>query len=100
MPVVGAYCQRHQELRPKRASASKRGYGRVWRRIREDFLRANPLCVDPMKRHLEKVVPSFEPHHIIPKAEGGSDEWDNLMALCSDCHKALEARQRKSGAVI
>ncbi len=43
----------------------------------------------------KRVVPSFEPHHIISKAEGGSDEWDNLMALCSDGHKVLEARERK-----
>ncbi len=46
----------------------------------------------------KKVVPSFEPHHIIARVDGGSDEWGNLMALCSDCHKVLEARQRQRTA--
>jgi hypothetical protein len=72
-------------------------------RVEGSSIRANPLCVDPMQRHEEKngalifrrVVASFEPHHIIPKAEGGSDSWDNLMAFRADCHKVLEGRGRR-----
>ncbi len=59
-----------------------------------------------LKRHQEKmgavtfkkVVPSNEAHHIMARVDGGSDGWDNLMALCGTCHKVLEARQRKRTA--
>ena len=47
----------------------------------------------------KKVVPSNEAHHIIARVDGGSDGWDNLMALCSDCHKVLEGRGRRSQQV-
>lgn len=29
-------------------------------------------------------------HHVIPRSEGGSDELDNLAALCLDCHTRAE----------
>lgn len=31
----------------------------------------------------------FEKHHIIPKRIGGSDEKENIIALCTNCHHAL-----------
>ena len=30
--------------------------------------------------------PHIEVHHIVPKAEGGTDEIDNAIPLCFDCH--------------
>lgn len=30
-------------------------------------------------------------HHKIPKSCGGNDELDNLITLCRDCHKVIEA---------
>jgi len=32
---------------------------------------------------------SLEAHHIIPQAEGGKDLKNNIMTLCSDCHKVI-----------
>lgn len=31
--------------------------------------------------------------HIVPVAEGGSDELDNLQVLCFKCHKKKTAKQ-------
>lgn len=30
-------------------------------------------------------------HHIIPKALGGSDESDNKVTLCANCHRMIHA---------
>lgn len=70
----------------QRASASKRGYDRRWRRLRLMYLRANPLCADPFDLHANHVVAAVHVDHIIPKRNGGTDEWDNLQGLCASCH--------------
>jgi len=33
---------------------------------------------------------NIEVHHIVPEAEGGSDEIDNAIPLCFDCHGIVE----------
>lgn len=38
----------------------------------------------------------LEFHHLIPKAEGGSDDYDNIILLCSGCHAAVHGRIAKS----
>lgn len=38
-----------------------------------------------------KTVPnSLETHHIVPRRFGGSDQPENLVTLCADCHAAVE----------
>jgi len=32
-----------------------------------------------------------EVHHITPRSEGGSDDYENLIALCRSCHGARHA---------
>lgn len=32
----------------------------------------------------------LEEHHIIPRRHGGSDNEENLVTLCANCHKAVE----------
>lgn len=34
----------------------------------------------------------LEMHHIIPRAEGGTDDYDNLILLCAECHAAIHKR--------
>lgn len=53
-------------------------------------------------------MPAVAVDHIVPKAEGGTDEDENLQAICKRCHKLKteaeslrarrEGRGRKSGA--
>lgn len=38
-----------------------------------------------------EITPIFEVHHIIPVSMGGSDNENNLILLCSNCHKIVGA---------
>ena len=53
------------------------------------FLRHNPLC-------LECGRPAEEVDHVIPKARGGSDKWENLQPLCKSCHSKKTMRENRS----
>jgi hypothetical protein len=33
---------------------------------------------------------NIEVHHLVPKSQGGTDEIDNAMPLCFDCHSEVE----------
>ena len=34
-------------------------------------------------------------HHIKPLAEGGTNDWNNLRALCQSCHSRTHDEMRK-----
>jgi ATP-dependent DNA helicase RecQ len=42
----------------------------------------------------EREIESLTIHHIQPQCMGGSDEPDNLLTLCSDCHRELHKVQK------
>lgn len=35
--------------------------------------------------------------HVVNKAQGGTDDEDNLQAICGECHKAKTAREGAQG---
>lgn len=35
----------------------------------------------------EKVL---QQHHIVPKSHGGSDDPENIVTVCANCHQAIE----------
>lgn len=74
-----------------------RGYGSRWRKLRLMFLRTHPLCVECSRAG--RVVAATDVDHIRPKAEGGTDAWDNLQALCHVHHseKTRSDQAKKSG---
>lgn len=77
------YCDNHKGLYV-RESSSKRGYDSKWRTTRKLFLNQHPLCEACKSKN--KFVKASEVHHIIPIRDGGSNTFDNLMALCKSCH--------------
>lgn len=85
-------CQVHKRKRSveHRASAAKRGYGRTWRKLRRMYLRAHPICEEP---ECEKA--SVDVHHIVALADGGTNAWDNLQALCHSCHSKKTAAEKR-----
>nr|WP_041795814.1 HNH endonuclease signature motif containing protein [Pararhodospirillum photometricum] len=77
----------------RRESASKRGYGAQWRRLRDLVLADEPLCRECAK--VGRVVPATDVDHIIPHRGDDRLFWDrrNLQPLCKACHSAKTARE-------
>lgn len=92
------YCELHQDIASEKAqarivqwqksqrgeSASQKGYGAAWRKLREAKLRSEPLCTQCGRA--ATVV-----HHIDENPYNTS--WDNLMSLCRNCHERLHGRK-------
>jgi 5-methylcytosine-specific restriction endonuclease McrA len=39
-------------------------------------------------------------HHLIPRSQGGSDTEANIVPLCADCHRRIEARDKDAGMAL
>ena len=89
------FCEEHQKEESRRYEkydrdpAVRRRYGRVWKRIRDSYVKKHPFCEKCLEEGVLVVVE--EVHHIIPLAEGGTHERDNLIALCKSCHARIHA---------
>ena len=44
----------------------------------------NNRCIIDFKQY-------YDVHHILPKSLGGTDDEDNLVPLCFDCHEKIHA---------
>jgi len=102
----------HKGVCPKRKgwstgkrTGSGRG-GRPWRRTRQRiFERDNYLCQEHLRKGRPVPVGLSGPSagvcdHVVPLAEGGTDDDDNLQTLCRECSdaKTLAESQRARGA--
>lgn len=91
------YCEEHKKLTDSlynkygRSTEQKKRYGNNWHRTRNAYFREHQYC-ELCKRN-GKTVQGEQVHHIIPIAEGGSNEWSNLMTLCRSCHSRLHAER-------
>ncbi|HYG05331.1 MAG TPA: HNH endonuclease signature motif containing protein [Stenotrophomonas sp.] len=71
--------------------------GRPWRRLRDSILQRDQHLCQPCKAQ-GRYTEATQVDHIVPQAEGGTDDRVNLQAICDDCHKrkteaeALRAR--------
>jgi len=71
----------------QRPSASQRGYGHVWRKVRAQILKRDPICM------LCRSAMSAQCDHIRSKRDGGDDSPTNLRGVCRRCHDARTGRQ-------
>lgn len=62
-------------------------YGYQWRKLRARFLLSNPFC--EMCKRQGRFIEATEVHHIKPLSEGGTNGFENLMALCKSCHSRI-----------
>lgn len=89
----GRFCEEHQRLENQRYEkysrdpVAKRRYGRAWKRIRDRYAAAHPLCEMCLKEG--RLTPVEEVHHIVPLSQGGTHRNDNLMSLCQSCHTKI-----------
>lgn len=90
------YCSDHkQEVNThynkfQRDTMSKKRYGRAWKRIRDRYIKTNPLCEECQKNG--RITPAEEVHHILPLSKGGGNETSNLMSLCKSCHSRITVK--------
>lgn len=87
------YCPEHKAVASRHYDKYLRGYdshkryGWQWRKLRAMFLAANPLC--EMCKREGRFTDATEVHHIKPLSEGGTHDFENLMALCKSCHSRI-----------
>lgn len=66
-------------------SRHERGYGHAWDKLRLTILaRDHHLCQPCLTEG--RLTPARTVDHITPKAQGGTDEPENLRAICDACH--------------
>ena len=93
----GRFCEEHEKREAKRYEkyqrdpASKKRYGRAWKRIRDRYIVAHPLCEQCKKA--DRLTAAEEVHHILPLSKGGTHAAENLMSLCTSCLSEITARQ-------
>lgn len=97
--VRHGYCDAHQHLvsgwsDPARRTAEQRGYDWAWRKKRAAVLkRDRHLC--RCENCKGRRFPASEVDHVLPKHLGGTDDFDNLVAINTDCHKAKTQREAR-----
>ena len=76
-----------------RGTASERGYGARWRKLRDFILRRDcGLCLVCTSKG--RLTLANEVDHITPKAKGGTDDPENLRSICQSCHRDKSAVDR------
>ena len=89
----GRFCDEHKQIAERqynqylRNSDTNKRYGRAWKKLRARFLLLHPLC--EQCKSGSRLTPAEEVHHILPLANGGTNDEGNLMALCKSCHSSI-----------
>lgn len=92
----GRFCEEHTKEENKRYErydrdpAVKKRYGRAWKRIRDSYAQAHPLCEECLKKNIYKATEEI--HHRLPLSQGGTHDRENLIALCKECHARIHAK--------
>lgn len=69
-----------------------------WMRLRRFVLkRDNYICLRCDDRY---KIAGLTCHHLMPRAEGGSDDPSNLVTLCTTCHDYVEIQGLRTSADI
>jgi len=78
-----------------REPASKRGYDRDWKKLRDYKLLIDPLCECENCKKYEVIKQADVVHHIKPVAEYPELRLslNNLMSMSRECHEILHGRK-------
>ncbi|WP_367278260.1 HNH endonuclease [uncultured Alsobacter sp.] len=77
-----------------RGSRHERGYDARWTRLRDRFLRENPLCAECLRCNRDQVADVVD--HIQPVRDFPDKRLlkSNLQALCVACHAGKTAMEQ------
>lgn len=67
-------------------SRHERGYGWQWVKLRDRILARDLYLCQPCL-DAGRTTQADAVDHITPKAQDGTDDHDNLQAICDPCHK-------------
>ncbi len=94
----GSYCDKHKKVavqyrEENRKTAAERGYDSRWRKAREGYLKAHPLCV--LCESEGEYVAATVVDHIIPHKGDKKLFWNrkNWQSLCKRHHDIKTARE-------
>ena len=80
-----------------------RGYGTAWTKLRLRILKRDMYLCQQCQRDGRVTPLAVVPYdhavdHIVPKAQGGTDDPSNLESLCQEpCHREKSEREAKQG---
>lgn len=78
----------------RRGTSTERGYGAEWQRLRMQILRRDAgLCQPCLRRG--QTTSGHAVDHMVNKAQGGTDNPENLQTICRPCHKAKTAAEAR-----
>lgn len=81
-------------LKPVENYGQGRG-GRPWRRIKKQVHERDQwICC-----RCGMITMNLECDHIVNKAQGGTDDLENLQSLCKKCHDEKSHEESKAGMV-
>lgn len=69
-----------------------------WRKMRDTYMHEHPICEECLKQG--KVTPAEDIHHKRSPFQKGEVNWNllldynNLEAVCKDCHGRIHAKQQ------
>jgi len=73
-------------------SRHERGYGAAWVKTRAVILKRDAGLCQPCLA-TGRPTPATQVDHITPKAKGGTDDHENLQAICGACHTVKTERE-------
>lgn len=84
-------------LQPEVSVSQKIYNSQKWKKLRNAYIAEFPLCQSCLEKGI--VTPADAVHHLRPFLSGSTQaeiealafDWENLMAVCSQCHKELHA---------
>lgn len=102
--------QQRREADERRGNSSERGYGARWRKAREGWLRAHPLCAceqcqeGKLRMRMATVVDHIVPHRLDEARASGDASaqqramslfWDtsNWQSMHKECHDRKTAKE-------
>ena len=90
------YCSKacHNEAQRRRDLETLR-YGKGWKNIRDEVRKRDQVCV-VCGRTPSQNGAALHVHHLKPYRFQGTNQLENLIALCESCHHILESTTTKA----